>query len=301
MELVIPIGTQTPPTTAIYLDGVYYLPLMVDASGRLIVVGIGSGGAIEVIQDTPADLKAAVHGIEGATQRQILVDSSGRLITVGIGAGGAVEVIQDTPADLKAAVHGLSGSTQVQLAVNASGQLVIVGTGGGGAIEAIQDTPADFKTAVHGLDGTTQRQLVADGSGRIVVAPPRERSGASIADFYQDNNLAPHADTTRFTYTVAAGKRAIVELLDINLFRNVAASSAGLAGAYFEVQPSGGSFANVFRVEFLDNTANYRVKDSLAPQLWLFAGDAIRARTYDGSTLGGVRYYVSYKLTLFTA
>ncbi len=123
MEIVIPYLARS-ATGTITIDGIVYQVPLLDSSGRQIVVGIGAGGAIEAIQDTPADLKTAVHGLDGATQRQIVVDSSGRQIVVGIGAGGAIEAIQDTPADLKAAIHGIDGATQRQIVVDSSGRIM---------------------------------------------------------------------------------------------------------------------------------------------------------------------------------
>lgn len=79
MDIVIPYLARS-ATGTITIDGVVYQVPLLDSSGRIIVVGIGSGGAIEAIQDTPADLKTAVHGLDGATQRQIVVDSSGRIM-----------------------------------------------------------------------------------------------------------------------------------------------------------------------------------------------------------------------------
>jgi hypothetical protein len=55
------------------LNGVTYRVPAIDSSGRLIVKGIGSGGAVEVIQDTPDDLRVGVYGrYSGAWQRQPL-------------------------------------------------------------------------------------------------------------------------------------------------------------------------------------------------------------------------------------
>lgn len=63
-------------------DGSTLRALIADSSGRLVVVGIGAGGAVEVVQDTPDDLRVAIYGIDGSTQRQGIVDSAGRFEVV---------------------------------------------------------------------------------------------------------------------------------------------------------------------------------------------------------------------------
>lgn len=77
--LLVPFFSQATGWT-VTIDGVTYRPALVDSSGRLVVSLQAAGVAIEVTQDTPADLRAAVYGIDGLTQRQAKVDGAGRLI-----------------------------------------------------------------------------------------------------------------------------------------------------------------------------------------------------------------------------
>lgn len=59
--------------------------LLVDASGRAIVVGSGAGGAVEVVQDTPADLAPGIYGWDGSVWRKLSVDTSGRPLVIQYG------------------------------------------------------------------------------------------------------------------------------------------------------------------------------------------------------------------------
>lgn len=234
---------------------------------------------------------AATITIDGIVYHIPRVDTSGRLIFVGIGSGGAVEVIQDTPADLKTAVHGLSGSTQYQLAVNALGQLVVVGIGSGGAVEVIQDTPADLKAAVHGLDGSTQRQIVVDTSGRLVATDVRERSPTTITRSYSVASVAPHGATSRWTYTVPAGKLALVSALLTHVARDGATSTPGIAQGYIQLVASGGSGVYVLLGSIISGTLGVQDHMALGQSLWLRAGDNMQGVTSDGST-GGTMFYI---------
>jgi hypothetical protein len=55
-------------------------PLLVDASGRVIVVGSGASGEMTVTQTTPASLTPGVYGWDGTTWRKVIVDTTGRVI-----------------------------------------------------------------------------------------------------------------------------------------------------------------------------------------------------------------------------
>lgn len=55
-------------------DGTEWLKVKVDSNGYLRVIGAGVAGAIEVTQDTPADLLTGIHGYTGtAWQKQHLL------------------------------------------------------------------------------------------------------------------------------------------------------------------------------------------------------------------------------------
>jgi hypothetical protein len=54
------------------------IPLLVDASGRAIVIGSGAAGEVEVVQTTPADLTPGIYAWDGSAWAKVLVDTSGR-------------------------------------------------------------------------------------------------------------------------------------------------------------------------------------------------------------------------------
>ena len=72
MGPVILLGAEATGLTVV-IDGVTYRPVAVDSSGRLIIVGPGTGGALDVAQATPDSLRVGVYGrYSGAWQRQPL-------------------------------------------------------------------------------------------------------------------------------------------------------------------------------------------------------------------------------------
>jgi hypothetical protein len=129
-----------------------------------------------------------------------------------------------------------------------------------------------------------------------------DRNAASKCSSYLAT-AAPHALTARWTYTVPAGKKALVELLQVGLKRMTAAGTPQVAYVAITVVPSGGS--GVYLV-FADLTASNNAvgdKDNMSSQgtLNLSAGDEINAKTYDGSTTGTIEYTANMKITEFDA
>jgi len=129
-----------------------------------------------------------------------------------------------------------------------------------------------------------------------------DRNPASKADSF-GATLVPHAETVRKTYTVPAGKKAMVESLQARVIRVTAATAAGTPYASWRITPSGGSVSSFLRALLI--TGQNAVKDedkvSIGTTLTLFAGDKLEAATFDDSTAGTVYHYISYKLTEFDA
>jgi hypothetical protein len=99
-------------------DGSTLLKVVTDSSGRLVVVGSGSGGASEAVQDTPDDLRIGVYGrYSGSWQRQPLVfgfsdDYVERTIDTSASAGTNTLSNTATPANTLRVI------TNIQLADN---------------------------------------------------------------------------------------------------------------------------------------------------------------------------------------
>jgi hypothetical protein len=115
--------------------------------------------------------------------------------------------------------------------------------------------------------------------------------------------VGPHGATSRFTYTVPAGKKAIVEILSVRLQRETVASPAATASIYITYTPSGGS-ASVAVICVLYSTKNAigdLDKDDLGTTFTMNAGDAIECRSSDGSTGGTISYMAFAKVTEYEA
>ena len=125
--------------------------ILTDAGGRLQVdvltaptTAITIGAAVEVIQDTPADLTATV------TQA-----SSARSIT------GTVEVVQDTPADLTATVTQASTSRTIS-----------------GTVEVVQDTPADLTATV--TQQSAARTVTCDTAANLLATVTQSSAARTV-------------------------------------------------------------------------------------------------------------------------
>jgi len=136
-----------------------------------------------------------------------------------------------------------------------------------------------------------------------IIARPTwyDRAPTPRVDHYWGQGIGPHAVTTRLTYTCPALKKAMVEVLQVRVRRQTAATTLGLAGAYAMLTPSGGSAKEILDAYLSNNTVDARNEAAIGTTLMLFAGDVLDLRTYDASTGGTCDYFVCYKITEFDA
>jgi len=106
--------------------------------------------------------------------------------------------------------------------------------------------------------------------------------------------VGPHAETTRWTVTIAAGKKMLVEQIGITYFNVSVATVAGsyasnifIVGQYLASQ---GSSVNVVATQ----GALY-----LTGNITLYAGETMYATTYNYATGGTVAHSMTYKATQF--
>lgn len=252
-----------------------------------------------VVLDNDTGERVLLYGADGSTLRKIIVDSSGRLIVVGPGSGGAVTVTQTDPTLLKTAVHGIEGANQRQLLVDSTARLRLAAEAAANQVFVTQTTPASLTAAVHGIDGSTQRQLAVDASGRARVSEPEERTHTQVANSYTAGAVGPHANTSRFTYTVPAGRIARVQLLYALSLRDAAPGAAGQGFARFTFAPAGGGATLLMGALVQSITVGDQQSLAWGNDLWLFAGDVIDALTSDNSVGGSHFYNLGFKATEF--
>ena len=133
------------------------------------------------------------------------------------------------------------------------------------------------------------------------VARPNyyDRNGTSLLSSFA-GQAAPHATTTRWTVTVAAGKKHSCEVTVAQMRRASAATVTSdrsavitvTSGATSYAYPATGSFSNTTDVEQTALVSGYP---------FLYAAETMVATTSDASTGGMVFYLVASKQTIFDA
>ncbi len=143
--------------------------------------------------------------------------------------------------------------------------------------------------------------VAVDGSGRLLIAIPRERTPLKVTRLYAAAGVAPHAGTQRWTYTVPASRKAIVEVLHTEVYRDGAPTTAGRCSVFIHYTPSGGSLTRILEwTQLLTAVGNEKSSD-LAPNMLMLAGDVLTASSYDLSTGGTLLIVASAVISEFAA
>lgn len=137
------------------------VPLKVDASGNLSIIGSGSGGIVwgpTASGSPPAQAPVLAAGIDGTNTRTLFTDTVGRLQIIGAGASGAAQTGNPV------LTAGSDGANAHTLFTDTTGRLVIVGAATNGA--AFTGNPV----LTAGQDGTNARAIHTDTVGNIALA-----------------------------------------------------------------------------------------------------------------------------------
>lgn len=107
---------------------------------------------------------------------------------------------------------------------------------------------------------------------------------------YTSDNLAPHANTQRWSYTVAGGLRYQLQSMILLAVRSAAPTAAGWLTCRMNVNAAG--VGNIDFLTLAEQTADVGKPQVLqqAIPFSLKPGDSINVSTIDGST-GGTYYY----------
>lgn len=125
-----------------------------------------------------------------------------------------------------------------------------------------------------------------------------DRNATGTMLFYNANGVAPHAETTRWTQTVAAGKKAIVEGMYTAKWRDGAAGAASLVWSMVKIT-SGGNTAVVSGIIDAQATTYITSYMGLAGAMTIYAGETVFGVTADISTGGTNAYWNTAKITTF--
>jgi len=144
--------------------------------------------------------------------------------------------------------------------------------------------------------------MVRIGTPSAVARPEwYDRNPASTVSGWGGTNVAPHAATTRASYTVPSGKKALLEFLKVWVRRTTAATTAGNPKATWYVYPAGAGFVDLLRAEIFTNGVGDKDIAYAFAALVLCTGDELRLISIDDSTGGTMDYWSAAKLTQFDA
>lgn len=139
--------------------------------------------------------------------------------------------------------------------------------------------------------------------GSFAVARPNyyDRNATSKQSSYVGGPLAPHSVTTRWTYTVPAGKKAYVESCYVDIIRGSAATSGPSCKAFIRVTTSDSTIGTLCATGGEFNTLNALISQTVSNVGLLAAGDLVQSDSYDNSTGGTLYIVMTAKYTQFDA
>jgi hypothetical protein len=117
---------------------------------------------------------------------------------------------------------------------------------------------------------------------------------------YNSEGVAPHAETSRATYTVPAGRIGLVGPVSIYVRRNTVAAPVGwikILVRYDEHVTH--NLRNLAELWTKMNVADNERRLDLSVQVWLYEGDMVDIRTTDLGTGGTNDYLVSALVNTF--
>jgi hypothetical protein len=112
--------------------------------------------------------------------------------------------------------------------------------------------------------------------------------------------LGPAGLTTRWTITVASGKKGLIEYARAFCDRRSVATVAGQFSSWLQIT-SGATTGTLLFSNSFSNTLYTQVNLNLASAITLYAGETFFYQTYDDSTGGTIAYQGDSKVTLFDA
>lgn len=122
-----------------------------------------------------------------------------------------------------------------------------------------------------------------------------EKNAISESAEFTQNNVAPHGDTLRATYTVPNTKLAEIQMIELFVFRRSAGSSIGNV----EIKVDSSIRGRLATIIFRDNTVGAVSSQNFGKSLLLETGEIITISTEDDSTGGTLNYSINVGITEF--
>lgn len=126
-----------------------------------------------------------------------------------------------------------------------------------------------------------------------------DRNPKSIEFIYDASPVSPHAQTTRESYTVPTGKKAILESTFCLFSRISIATTVGVVVARFDFTEDGGNEIITPKYELLDNTVGAYITGVYIFNKLMKEGDKFEITTADISVGGEMGYTISAQINEF--
>lgn len=116
---------------------------------------------------------------------------------------------------------------------------------------------------------------------------------------YIGSGVSPHSATVRYSYTVPAGRMAVLESAFVETTRATAPTTAGQARCYVVITRNGESSLIILEATIFSSTVGVTEWATLGTPITLVGGDAVTLRTIDTSTGGTCNYTGSVMISQY--
>ena len=246
------------------------------------------------------------RGVYEALKKLFVTDKDGHIIVDSIGTWGTVDISDDWTrqlglVDLSRVLGAALAHTNPVITRISDGTSAFIDPRSIRALLATDLVTADSLTKWGGTP-LTGRDISGDLSKLDVALSTKARlqpwyqtNYDMFEEAYSGDGVAPHATTSRNTYTVPANRLAIVSNVHVSMCRATAASTVARFRAAIDVNGD----ANLIMVWSRDNTIGPGYTEQLGETAILEAGDLLTQFTQDLSTGGTVDYRQGYIVAEF--
>lgn len=126
-----------------------------------------------------------------------------------------------------------------------------------------------------------------------------DRNATALTVGFLVGPIGPHGATVRDSYTVPAGRKTIINAIDIVLLRTTATAAGPQVQSYYTYIPNGGVDQIIIFNSILLGTVGDRASNQLGLEFVMYPGDELTITTGDASAGGGVFYSNHAMITEF--
>ena len=144
-------------------------------------------------------------------------------------------------------------------------------------------------------------RMIYPVTASITIRESERARARSILFHFELTSAAPHATTTRWTYTVPDGKNAILETAYVMVIRRSAAPTSSYANfRLWDTAEINAQFGILAAASIVDmNGVGDKDRDHITGNIILHEGDILSAISYDISDGGTVGYWSGAKIEEF--